>query len=161
MGGRVEIIRGPERRRRWINDEELQLVAEACRPGNSVSLVARLRGINARQLFGRRNVRRGLRGHSGCLAKDGQSRPRAAHRFRSEWLVAVAPLQDGLVMELLRYAEELRNPSEYFDEVPAANSQKDMVDLAVELMEKKSGTLIRRSSRITTARRSRSSYRRR
>jgi DNA end-binding protein Ku len=55
-----------------------------------------------------------------------------------EWLVAVAPLQDGLVMELLRYAEELREPAEYFDEVPTAKPQKDMVDLAVQLIEKKS-----------------------
>jgi DNA end-binding protein Ku len=56
-----------------------------------------------------------------------------------EWLVAVAPLQDGLVMEMLRYADELRNPAEYFDEVPASKPQKDMVDLAVQLIEKKSG----------------------
>jgi len=35
-----------------------------------------------------------------------------------EWLVAVAPLEDGLVMEMLRYSDELRDPSEYFDEVP-------------------------------------------
>ena len=56
-----------------------------------------------------------------------------------EWLVAVAPLQDGLVMELLRYAEELRDPAEYFDEVPTAKPQKDMVDLVVQLIEKKSG----------------------
>jgi DNA end-binding protein Ku len=47
-----------------------------------------------------------------------------------EWLVAVAPLEDGLVMEMLRYADELRDPAEYFDEVPTAKSQKDKVDLA-------------------------------
>jgi transposase len=52
MSGRVEIITGPERRRRWSEEEKLQLVEEACRPGNSVSQVARLRGINASQLFG-------------------------------------------------------------------------------------------------------------
>jgi len=52
MSGRVEIIAGPERRRRWSDEEKLQLVAEACRPGNSVSQVARERGINASQLFG-------------------------------------------------------------------------------------------------------------
>ena len=44
MSGRVEIITGPERRRRWSDEEKLQLVAEACRPGNSVSQVARQRG---------------------------------------------------------------------------------------------------------------------
>jgi transposase len=51
MGGRVEIITGPERRRRWSEEEKLQLVEEACRPGCSVSQVARQRGINASQLF--------------------------------------------------------------------------------------------------------------
>jgi transposase len=52
MTGRVEIITRPERRRRWSEDEKLALVEEACRPGNSVSQVARQRGINASQLFG-------------------------------------------------------------------------------------------------------------
>jgi DNA end-binding protein Ku len=57
-----------------------------------------------------------------------------------EWLVAVAPLEDGLVMEMLRYADELRDPAEYFDEVPSAKPQKEMIDLAVQLVEKKSGS---------------------
>ena len=51
MSGRVEIITGPERRRRWSEEEKLQLVEEACRPGHSASQVARQRGINASQLF--------------------------------------------------------------------------------------------------------------
>jgi transposase len=52
MNGRVEIITRPERRRRWSDEEKLRIVAEACRPGNSVSQVARERGVNASQLFG-------------------------------------------------------------------------------------------------------------
>jgi transposase len=52
VSGRVEIITRPERRRRWSEEEKLQLVEEACRPGNSVSQVARQRGINTSQLFG-------------------------------------------------------------------------------------------------------------
>jgi transposase len=51
MSGRVEIITGPERRRRWSEEEKLELVEEACRPGHSVSQVARQRGINPSQLF--------------------------------------------------------------------------------------------------------------
>jgi transposase len=39
------------RRRRWSEEKKLQLVEEACRPGHSVSQVARQRGINASQLF--------------------------------------------------------------------------------------------------------------
>jgi DNA end-binding protein Ku len=54
-----------------------------------------------------------------------------------EWLVAVAPLEDGLVMELLRYADELRAPESYFDEVPTEKAPKEMVDLAIQLIEKK------------------------
>jgi len=51
MSGRVEILTGPERRRRWSEEEKLQLVEEASRPGHSVSQVARQRGINPSQLF--------------------------------------------------------------------------------------------------------------
>ena len=62
MNGRVEIITGPERRRRWSDEEKLQLIAEACQRGNSVSQVARARGISASQLFGwrRKAMAKGL-----------------------------------------------------------------------------------------------------
>lgn len=55
-----------------------------------------------------------------------------------EWLVAIAPLEDGLVMEMLRYADELREPADYFDEIPSTKPEKEMVDLAVQLITKKS-----------------------
>jgi DNA end-binding protein Ku len=54
-----------------------------------------------------------------------------------EWLVAVAPLGDGLVMVLLRYADELRNADDYFDEIPKTKPDKEMVDLAAELIGRK------------------------
>jgi transposase len=73
MSGRVEIIAGPERRRRWSDEEKLQLVSEACQPGNSVSQVARRRGINASQLFGWR--RQAL---AQGLITDSRSAPGAA-----------------------------------------------------------------------------------
>jgi DNA end-binding protein Ku len=56
-----------------------------------------------------------------------------------EWLVGVAPLEDGLVMELLRYAEELRDPAEYFENIPALKPAKELTDLAVQLITSKSG----------------------
>jgi DNA end-binding protein Ku len=56
-----------------------------------------------------------------------------------EWLVAIAPLEDGLVMEMLRYAEELRKIEDFFDEIPSIKPEKEMVDLAVQLIGKKSG----------------------
>ena len=55
-----------------------------------------------------------------------------------EWLVAVAPLEDGLVMEMLRYAEELRDPKPYFEDVPNSKPDKEMVGLAKELIGRKS-----------------------
>lgn len=57
-----------------------------------------------------------------------------------EWLVAIAPIEDGLVMEMLRYADELRKPEDFFDEVPTSKPDKEMVDLAVQLIGKKSAT---------------------
>lgn len=56
-----------------------------------------------------------------------------------EWLVAIAPFEDGLLMEMLRYANELRDPADYFEDVPSIKPDKEMVDLAVELIERKSG----------------------
>jgi len=55
-----------------------------------------------------------------------------------EWLVAIAPLEDGLVMEMLRYAEELRDPADYFSEIPSTKPEKEMLDLAMQLIDKKS-----------------------
>ena len=56
-----------------------------------------------------------------------------------EWLVAIAPFENGLLMEMLRYADELKEPEQFFDDVPTAKPDKEMVDLAVELIERKSG----------------------
>ena len=39
---------------------------------------------------------------------------------------------------MLRYADELRKPEDFFDEVPTAKPEKEMVDLAVQLITKKS-----------------------
>lgn len=54
-----------------------------------------------------------------------------------EWAVALAPLKDGMVMEMLRYPDELRKPEDYFDEIPAEKPQKEMIDLAVQLISQK------------------------
>src|SRR4029079_342710 len=57
-----------------------------------------------------------------------------------EWLVAVMPVDpDGLGMVMLRYADELRAPEAFFEVVPNEKPDKEMVDLAVELIERKSG----------------------
>jgi len=55
-----------------------------------------------------------------------------------EWLVALAPLGDGLVMEMLRYANELRDPADFFSEVPKSKPNAELIDLAVQLIKQKS-----------------------
>lgn len=40
-------------------------------------------------------------------------------------------------MELLRYAGELRDPADFFDEVPNAKPEQEMVDLAIQLIARK------------------------
>ena len=42
-------------------------------------------------------------------------------------------------MMMLRYADELRDPAPFFEDVPNEKPDKEMVDLAVELIERKSG----------------------
>ena len=50
-GGRIEVLTGPERRRRWSPDEKLALVKKTMEPGMTVSHVAREGGIAVSQLF--------------------------------------------------------------------------------------------------------------
>lgn len=52
----MELLTGPERRRRWSTEEKLSMVRESLEPGKSVSSVARQRGINPNQLFGWRKL---------------------------------------------------------------------------------------------------------
>lgn len=47
----MEVLTGPERRRRWSSDEKLAMVRESLEPGKSVSMVARQHGVNPNQLF--------------------------------------------------------------------------------------------------------------
>ena len=54
-----------------------------------------------------------------------------------EWLVAIAPLENGLVMEMLRYATELRDPADFFDTIPTAKPDREMIELATQLIDKK------------------------
>lgn len=47
----MEVLSGPERRRRWSADEKLAMVRESFEPGKTVSMVARQHGVNPNQLF--------------------------------------------------------------------------------------------------------------
>ena len=52
---RIEVLSGPERRRRWSAGEKRSIVAEAFAPGSSVCAVARRRDVVAGQIYRWRN----------------------------------------------------------------------------------------------------------
>jgi len=47
----LEVLTGPELRRRWSAEEKLAMVKESFEPGKTVSMVARQHGANPNQLF--------------------------------------------------------------------------------------------------------------
>ena len=54
-----------------------------------------------------------------------------------EHMVAVGAVEDGLVMEVLRYKDELRPAKPYFSDLPAMKLDEEMVGLARELISRK------------------------
>jgi DNA end-binding protein Ku len=54
-------------------------------------------------------------------------------------IVAIKPYGKGLLLETLRYADEIRKPGEAFDTLPSKKVDADLVSLAEELIEKKAG----------------------
>ncbi|TME44464.1 MAG: Ku protein [Alphaproteobacteria bacterium] len=56
-----------------------------------------------------------------------------------EHIIALEPLEKGLVGTLLRYPYEVRSEGEYFDEIQDVKVTKDMLDLAKHIVNQKSG----------------------
>src|SRR5256714_5877412 len=56
-----------------------------------------------------------------------------------EHIIALEPLDKGLMGTLLRYPYEVRDPKEYFDEIQDVKVTKDMLDLAKHIVNQKSG----------------------
>jgi DNA end-binding protein Ku len=56
-----------------------------------------------------------------------------------EHIIALEPLEKGLVGTLLRYPYEVRSENEYFDEIQDVKVTKDMLDLAKHIVNQKSG----------------------
>lgn len=57
---RLEVLTGPERRRRYSASEKARLVAETLRPGACAARIARRHGLHPQQLYTwRRQARRG------------------------------------------------------------------------------------------------------
>jgi DNA end-binding protein Ku len=57
-----------------------------------------------------------------------------------EHIIALEPLNKGLMGTLLRYPYEVRDPAEYFDEIQDVKVTKDMLDLARHIVDQKSGS---------------------
>src|SRR5690242_8293429 len=56
-----------------------------------------------------------------------------------EHIIALEPLEKGLMGTLLRYPYEVRSEQEFFDEIQDVKVTKDMLDLAKHIVEQKSG----------------------
>lgn len=53
------------------------------------------------------------------------------------YVAAVKPYEDGLVVETVHYAEEVRPAKAFFDDIPQGEIDPDLVDLAEELIARK------------------------
>src|SRR5436305_4422314 len=56
-----------------------------------------------------------------------------------EHVIALEARGKGLMGTLLRYPYEVREESDYFDDIPAGKVTKDMLDLAKHIVQTKSG----------------------
>ena len=56
-----------------------------------------------------------------------------------EHIIALEPLEKGLMGTLLRYPYEVRGKEEYFDDIQDVKVTKDMLDLARHIVEQRSG----------------------
>ena len=56
-----------------------------------------------------------------------------------EYVVALKPCGRGLLLETLRYSDEVNKASSYFREIGDAAPDPDLLDMAASLIEKKSG----------------------
>lgn len=54
-----------------------------------------------------------------------------------DYVVAIKPCGDGLLLETLRFADEIRESDKIFDEIPEVKPDKEMLELASELIERK------------------------
>jgi DNA end-binding protein Ku len=53
------------------------------------------------------------------------------------YIAAVKPYEDGLTVETVHYAQELRAAKGFFDEIPNGKLDSDLIDLAEELITRK------------------------
>jgi transposase len=69
---RVEVLSGPERRRRWSAEQKRSIVAEAFAPGASICEVARRRDVVPGQIYRwRRDLRTAVAGFAEVVVAPG------------------------------------------------------------------------------------------
>jgi transposase len=99
---RVEVFTGAGRRRTWLHEEKVRIVAEIASSGNSVCAVARRHGLSPQQLFGwRRRLRESEAGsaESGGLdfvpAVVDADQPAVASRSKAETIAGTIEVEIG------------------------------------------------------------------
>lgn len=60
--------------------------------------------------------------------------------YRREWPVVIEPLGKGMVLTTLRYDSTVRQPDTVFDEIKAVKLDKEMIELAQHIIDKKATT---------------------
>jgi DNA end-binding protein Ku len=55
-------------------------------------------------------------------------------------IVAISPFGKGLLLEALRYEDEIQKSKSFFEDIPEVKPEKDMLSLAEELIERKAGS---------------------
>lgn len=75
---KIEVLNGPQRRRRWTAAEKLSIVQETYEPDATVSLVARRHGVAPNQLFRWRQL-----AAQGALAATSAQEEVAASEYRA------------------------------------------------------------------------------
>ena len=77
-----------------------------------------------------------------------------------EYVVSLKPCGRGMVLETLRYADEVNKASSYFRDIGDAKPDADLLELAETLIEKKSRRLRRQGIREPLHRRAEEADRR-
>ncbi len=98
--GQITVFSGPERRRRWNDEERLQILTEAFAPGACVAEVARRHDVSTALVY---TWRRKLREAHAEPAPDGLAAPGFAAAVMIEDAEAAHPgLQPAIIIDLAR-----------------------------------------------------------
>lgn len=98
--GQISLFSGPERRRRWSDEERLEILNEAFAPGACVAEVARRRDVSTALVY---TWRRKLRDAHAEAEPDDSAGPGFAAAMMIEDVEAANPgLQPAIVIDLAR-----------------------------------------------------------